>query len=460
MLRKLVSLSLALCLLCSAALAQELPLAAGYPDLTALTRYAAWQEDENGQWSVHSNETAAALYQLGSEQQAQAAYFCLALSGDREEGIIQPELVFYYTGYTGYLPVNPDTASVAADGIRYDFACVTDTAEMGRVTCQVLRAPLDRAGLDAVRRIASAEKVSVRLTGTGSYTFTPELKDTYASTKAQVEASSLKGMTAMLDELDALDIADYDLWDLNKARWTRLYGEKYGMERAELDGEPVADNITLSEAFGMLSAGDNGQSVRALQELLMEKGYMQFRTADGSFGEGTIRAVKAARRYLGMMECGIADAAFIRALQTGKAYDAAEASLPEKTAVGETCAVSLDKYWFARAVSSEKGDLRTADNGDDLLLIVSGRIENTTAAELTMYRQVTAALTLGEVEIPCTVEVVLDRGARFDAFLPALSEAPMVIYAEIPARAAEMEGWTLALTAGEETVEYTLSGGN
>ena len=37
--------------------------------------------------------------------------------------------------------------------------------------------------------------------------------------------------------------------------------------------------------------------------------------------------------------------------------------MPEKTAVGETCAVSLDKYWFARAVSSEKGDLRTADNG-------------------------------------------------------------------------------------------------
>ena len=32
---------------------------------------------------------------------------------------------------------------------------------------------------------------------------------------------------------------------------------------------------------------------------------------DGSFGDGTDRAVRAARRYWGMLECGIADRALI-----------------------------------------------------------------------------------------------------------------------------------------------------
>ena len=58
--KTLFSLLIALVLLCSAARAESLPLAAEPADLLPLERFASWTEDENG-WRVYSNETAAAL---------------------------------------------------------------------------------------------------------------------------------------------------------------------------------------------------------------------------------------------------------------------------------------------------------------------------------------------------------------------------------------------------------------
>ena len=83
-----------------------------------------------------------------------------------------------------------------------------------------------------------------------------------------------------------------------------------------------------------------------------------------------------------------------------------------------------------------------------------------TAEELTFYRQLSAALSLGEVSFPCTLVCETDAGARFDTALLPLGEARLVIYAEVPARAAAADGWTLALSAGGETLTYTVTGGN
>ncbi|MBO4297449.1 MAG: peptidoglycan-binding protein [Clostridia bacterium] len=452
--KKLLVLTLALLMLTAAASADTLELAAGPADLAPLERYAAWTEDETG-WRVYANETTAALAQFGAEQGGSAAYFYLELSGDRATGVIQPALVFCYTGYTA---LNADTAALVVDGARYIFKTTHETAQIGRVRAEIMRAPLDAAGVRAMRALLVARTVRARLLGDASYTFTPELRDTYASTRLQIEGSSLKGVSAMLAELDKLDIDHYALWDLNAARWKRLYGFEPAMEHCSLGRESADAAVALNNDFEMLARDDSSQSVRALQNLLVQTGYMQGRP-DGSFGDGTDRAVRAARRYWGLMECGVADRALIDALTNGTVA-AAQAPQEDPLEMLGGLSVRLDRCWFADAFSSEKGDVRSALNADNTLFIAEGRVLNTGAEELTFYRQLSATLNYGDVAFPCTLVCETDAGARFDTSLLPLGEARLMIYAEIPRRIAGEGDWTLALTAGSETRNYDLAGGN
>ena len=456
MMKKIACALLALALLLGAACAEPLTLAASPAGLKPLARYAAWTEDETG-WRVYSNETAAALAQLGTELGTSVGYFYLELSGDRAEGLVQPALVFCYAGPRA---LNADTASLVVDRARYDFKTTHETVSLGRVTVEVMRAPLDAAGVKAMRLLLAARTVRVRLLGDLSYTFTPELRDTYASTRQQIEGSSLKGVSAMLAELDRLGVSGYGLWDLNAARWQRLYGFEPRTEVHTLGREAAEETISLNNDFEMLAREDNGQAVRRLQELLIDTGYMQGR-ADGSFGDGTDRAVRAARRYWGMMACGIADRALIDALTGGGAAEAADApETPALTPLGGVCQARVSRCWFADAFVSEKGDVRAATNADNTLFIAEGRVLNTGAEELTFYRQLSASLSYGEVSYPCMIVCETDGGARFDTSLLPLGEARLMIYAEIPARVAGAGDWTLTLSAGGETLTYTLTGGN
>ncbi len=454
MTKKLISLLFAFALLFSAACAETMDLAARPADLKPLERYAAWQEAD-GMWRVYSNETAAALSQMSAEAGGSVAYFYLELSGERATGLIQPELVFCYAGTRA---LNADAVSLVIDQTRYDFRTSHETAALGRMTIEVMRVPLTAEGLGALRLLTGAQKVIVRLIGDGSYAFTPELRDTYASTRAQIEGSSLKGFSAMLSELDALGVEDYALWDLNAARWQRLYGFEPQMETCALGRESADAEISLKNDFEILCHEDNGQNVRLLQELLMKAGYMQGR-ADGSFGDGTDRAVRAARRYIGMMECGIADRALIDAL-SGNAPAPAEVPVEAAlTPIGGVCEARVNRCWFADAFTSEKGDVRAAGNADNTLFIAEGRVLNIVGEELTFYRQLSATLRCGDVSYPCVLVCETDAGARFDTFLLPLGEARMVVFAEIPARIAGTGDWTLSLSAGGETIDYTISGG-
>jgi len=453
--KKLLSLMLAVLLLTGTAGAETISLAAMPADLSPLERYAAWTENEDG-WCVYANETAAALSQLSGEQGTSVGYFYLELGGDRASGVIQPALVFCYAGPRA---LNADTASLVIDQTRYDFRTTHETRSLGRLSVEVMRAPLDAAGIRAMRSLLVARTVRVRLLGDGSYTFTPELRDSYVSTRSQIEASSLKGVSAMLAELDKLGVAQYALWDLNAARWKQLYGFEPQMESRAL-GRGEGGSIALNNDFEMLAREDSGQSVRQLQELLMQAGYMQGR-ADGSFGDGTDRAVRAARRYWGLMECGIADRALIDCLAgTGSVYAAEAAAEPELTGLGGVCRACVSRCWFADAFLSEKGDMRVAANADNTLFIAEGRVLNTSAEELTFYRQLSATLSLGDIAYHCMLVCETDGGARFDTMLLPLGEARMMIYAEIPARIAGAGDWTLTLTAGSETVTYDIEGGN
>ena len=229
--------------------------------------------------------------------------------------------------------------------LRFDFDELTSLAESirhnGLLQPLTVRRTENENYFELVageRRLLAARMVRVRLLGDLSYTFTPELRDTYASTRQQIEGSSLKGVSAMLAELDRLGVSGYGLWDLNAARWQRLYGFEPRTEVRTLGREAAEETISLNNDFEMLAREDNGQAVRRLQELLIDTGYMQGR-ADGSFGDGTDRAVRAARRYWGMMECGIADRAFIDALTSGATVQAEPPETDALTPLGRVCAL-------------------------------------------------------------------------------------------------------------------------
>lgn len=449
--KTLFSLLIALVLLCSAARAESLPLAAEPADLLPLERFASWTEDENG-WRVYSNETAAALAQLGIEQGGSVGYFYLALSGDRVSGIIQPELVFCYSGYSA---INADTAVLVIDQTRYIFKTTHETARIGRTTVEVMRAPLDIKGVWAMRFLLVARTVRVRLLGESSYTFTPELRETYAATRYQIEGSSLNGVSAMLAQLDRMGIEQYDLWDLNAARWKRLYGFEPQMESRALGRERSDATIPLTGDFEIYARDDSGQNVRALQDLLVKSGFMQGKP-DGSFGDGTDRAVRAARRYWGMLECGVADRALLEALTSGTTIHTEPPEEQALTPLGGVCEACVSRCWFASAFVSGKGDVRRAGNADNTLFIAEGKLLNTAGEELTLYRQVSATLRYGDVVYPCTLVCETDGGARFDTSLLPLGEARLMIYAEIPARIAGPGDWTLTLLAGGATMEFSV----
>ena len=145
--KKVLAVVMVLILLCGAAQAQGVSVASGAVDLLPLERYASWTE-EDGAWSVYSNETAAALSRLGQEI-GTAAYFCLQLTGDRATGLIQPEFVVYYT--STYFTM-ADTVTLAADDVRYDFKAAREEEKLGERTFEVLRVPLDAEGIEAMKK--------------------------------------------------------------------------------------------------------------------------------------------------------------------------------------------------------------------------------------------------------------------------------------------------------------------
>jgi peptidoglycan hydrolase-like protein with peptidoglycan-binding domain len=70
--------------------------------------------------------------------------------------------------------------------------------------------------------------------------------------------------------------------------------------------------ITPNKKYHNLAKGDKGADVRALQERLIELGYLPAGAADGAYGNQTVRAVRNFQAYNGLTRDGIAG----RATQT------------------------------------------------------------------------------------------------------------------------------------------------
>lgn len=451
MMKKLVCLVLAMMLLCTCAFAME--KSAAQPDWDRLERYASFETDGT-LWSVRSNQGAAALARISAETAPYNGYACfgLELMGDQDTGLVVPVLAVYYAGS---VELNGEIVSIAANGMRYDLSVYSEKVTLGRNKAEKLTAPLNAEGLDMIRSMLAAEEVNVWLIGETTFKMEPEEKKTYASAREELSARSMNALEDMLNEFDAL--GGYELWDLNEDWWIRTRGVEPMMNVTKLpaDEEAVKDlAVDVDEPMYMLARGDQGNDARDLQKLLIEAGYMQG-VADGGYGEGTVRAVRAAQTWLGLMPTGTADETLIRLLSG----EVSVMNGPETISMQATelhtaeglCELTVERYWFADAVESQKGDRRTVADRDNTLIIYEGTVRNLSVKDLDFYWQMSGVVKYGEYEYPCVLVCERNEGASFASALTPLGEARMIVYAEIPENIAGDGEWALELSVEENT---------
>jgi len=444
--KKLVSLLLALMMLATGAFAME--RADVSPDWAAIEKYASFTE-EGTVWTVRSNQTEAALAKISTDSAPYNGYvlFGMELTGDKETGLIVPVLTFYYAGT---VELNGQNASISANGVRYDLLLAKEEIQLGKNKAEKLSAPLDEEGLAMIHEMLGAEELSILLQGDVTYEMEPMQEESYDSTRKELAGRSLEGLSNMLYEFEKLGA--YGLWDLNEIWWERTRGVEPEMTKTALPAEEEIEigEIELEAPMYMFSRGDSGEQVKKVQELLIDHGYL-IGKADGSYGNGSIRAVRAAQRFLGLMETGCADETLIRLLQGDASMLDGDAVVSMKatellTAEG-LCEMTVERSWSADAVESEGGDRRVVSDKDDTLLIWEGTVKNLSAEELDFYWQLAATAKLGEYEYPCVLVCERNEGANLMSALPPLGEARMLIYAEIPENIAGETAWTLEIEA-------------
>lgn len=454
MLKRMFLMLMILLLSGSAALAEEqtgkVVKAAAAPERRSLERYASF-EQSGTVWSVRSNQAQAALTQMGWGYVTYEGYACfgLELTGDSETGLTVPVLAFYYDGTQ---VLNARAASIAVNGTRYDFMLCREEITVGKATMERFTAPLNQQGLDMLRTMLTGEKVQVWLHGDFTFEMQIDPADTsYANTREELAARSLGALSDMLREFDS--IKPYELWDLNEAWWTRMNGSQPQAAQMKIDTDAtiVVSGITLKAPMYMLSRGAVNENVRALQKLLIAGGFMQG-SADGVYGEGTVRAVTAVQRWHSLLPTGSADEVLIRLLSgeelSAPAEEGGQSEGFAHTAQG-ICEMSIRRYWFASAVESVGGDRRSVLDQDDTMLIYEGRIKNLSTADLDFYWQMSAAVRCGEYEYPCVLVCERNAGNSLTSSLPPLGQARLLIYAEIPETAVGMGEWKLEVKTGD-----------
>lgn len=456
--KKLVSWMVVMMLLCTSASALE--MASAQPDWSRFERYASLEE-EGAVWSVMSNEAAAALARMSAEIAPYSGYACfgLELTGDRDVGVVVPVLAVYYAGSQ---TLNGEVVSVAADGVRYDMIVYREEIELGRNKAEKLTAPLDAEGLDMIRAMLTAENVVVQLVGAQTFTMEPETKKTYATAREELSARSMDALESMLNEFDAL--GSYELWDVNEDWWTRTHGMEPTFCATLLPDEEASESdeeelpVQLKAPMYALSRGSQGANVRALQKLLIEEGYMQGQ-ADGGYGEGTVRAVRAAQQWMGLTPTGMADETLVRRLSGnvvlyGNEETVASQETVEMYTAEGLCELTVSRFWFADAVESAGGDRRTVSDRDNTLIVYEGTVKNLSQDDLDFYWRLSAVVRYGEYEYPCALVCERNEGATLSSTLTPLGEARLLAYAEIPETIAGVGDWTLEIRAGESFFSF------
>ncbi len=429
------------------------------------SRYSAYSRDEDsGKWTVHAFPADALMDQFwayGESTAAALSVFHLELEGNAHTGVMMPVFRFYYLH--GKKAMDASAVSFLIDGVRYDLACAsTGKMKHGRLTAEVISAPLTQAAMGLPEALISGKSISVRLMGEEIYTI--ELDKDAASGRKAVQSSSLDALSADIQLLNDADMNAYALWDLSAAAWEAEYGFSPAFASQPVSGVLCGESIT--DAFGMLLPDTDSKASRAAQELLIRHGFL-YGSTEPVFRESAVSAVRRAQQYCGLIVNGCMDETLEAAL--GRAFPAsgeAESTPADEkneeaiNSLGHSLRITLSRYWFAAGASAASGaDLRPAAGSDHLLLIADGLIQNTATEPMYLFMQPKATVVYNDAY---TYEAVLlcerDDGSRLDTMLLPLDQTRLILYAEIPAHlaAAPAGQWKIVISMDGETAEYSL----
>ena len=415
-----------------------------------------WYDEATGNWGIRTLKTDAMLdwfWSASNEYNNKLCVFALEAEADEQTSVRSLVLRFYFR--IGKTPLNATSVSLLLKDTRYDFAASSTVIENGNAKAECITVPLTEDALSAVYAMAESNELAIRLIGDTIYTTTLNTENT--GVRQQIEAASLVNLYDSLTLADAISIAEYSLWDLSAASWKDAYGFTPSFEKSQVVNS-ISD-AEISDAFGMILPGSKGAAATAAQNLLIDAGYLAGK-ASTTFGNNAENAVRRAQRYFGMIENGCMDARLAEVL-AGNAVASAASEAAAMQNLGSVAAISVDRYWFADAVSASaaSGTVRTVSNENNTLLIADGAIASLSESELRLFMQLDAKLVYGDKgSYSATILCERDAGMDFDTAMLPLAQSRLVIYAEIPAHLALAEGdvWTLEITAGGETLKYTL----
>lgn len=454
--KRIAAVLLAASLVLGSASAQTLSPATQTLSPDRLECYTGYSQ-QTGQWQAHGVLADAALYYMdqraGDLYYQGACLFYLELSGSESLGLIVPRLEMYYLGST---LTEATSASLLIEDRRYDLDLHREEVTLGGRKAEKLTAYMDQSGLEMLRCLQAADEAQLRLHGSKQVYTTTLTRTESNQAKKRLESASLNASDDMLSELNAMGMDTYALWDLSQNAYRQQYGEFTPLSLTPLTDEEV-EGFKLDE-FGQLTRGDTGESVRALQNLLIERGFM-LGTPDNSYGEGTAVAVRRAQTYYGLLPTGSCDEALLARLQGVDAVTLPDAQLVLSGEEG-VCTATLERFYLADAVSASAQPLtisRSVTNSDHTLVIAEGQIVNRTAEEINLYWQMTGTLSIGGYAYKAEALCESNQGEMLDSALLPLAGGRLLIVAEVPKTACRQTGeWTLSLTLGEQTWEYAL----
>ena len=444
--RKALLILLLILAMGGSAWAEALPLAAGLNAHGQFERYQSFQIDKStGEWSAH---TLAADQLLSAIQQGEASGFlgggvCIlypGVRGNRDLSLLEPVL---YVVLFRNSPIQAGALSIAAGGVRYDFALAAEETAAESRKCERFTLPLDEEMFPLLESFA-AEGGEIRIYGESKVFRTSVAEaDGYRNSKQRVEAMS---MAAVRDFL-ALWPEGYGLWDLNAAHWPDGRPEAAAVA---LDAGAWADTLpALEPDTQCLDTKDRG-AVRAYQQLLKEHAFFTGKV-DAVFGQITREATRQVQQLYGLVPTGMPDRVLIGFLlggaqeqeETERAgsftplIDNVAQALPGKTyALEGRFSLRLDRAWtaysFTPSRAAEGMNRLWPSNRSSYLYLCDGEVTNLSGVSMSLPAALQGSLLLNGVAFPCTVQCERDQGGALGTTLLPMETARLVISCELP----------------------------
>ena len=474
--KSMVSLMLAAAILAGGTVANADALKDSAPivNVDALEVHESYEHDEeSGAWTLVTNRTQAALDALGNgygcSSSGSTLFMYVTLKGNTLDNTVTPTLNVCSIGST---VINANAVSLLIDGVRYDFETATEVGAIGDYRAEIMSAPLNSDGIDMLSAMTAADEFKVMLHGSEKVNEYTIKTSSTSSERAEMQVASIDCVREALDIYSSLGAGA----DSERAitDWEDETGLTCAYVAVQISEQPRV-SLTLDEDFDVLKLGDSTSSVRKLQQLLCDAGYMYVEPVS-RYSDQTHAAVLRAQHALGFVETGSADAALIDALDNGIESEETENVSEEKSCVaaeGEMQAdadtiyeiadeanVELDSYRYARRISPSNGDdtsAVSASDSDNVLIVFEGSIENLSNEEKDIAWDYTATLTLDDkYEYECTFAVEQDDGEKYGTSLLPMGGGKLIVYAEVPASVMENDGaMSLEMKIGGATLTYT-----